>query len=192
MGRGFEGDVRDFIYLGENMAKDKKVNLEQEVREALATFKEVSRKFKSGRHDDSNQEMIDPRPMSAAIKYRRPPTLQEQMEAFVRSAELRRFAEASGVETFDEANDFEVDDFDDPLERFFNTPTPWEETRIGQFEEDAEAIRKKVDEMVNSARERKAKYENEQRELSELRKKVNKKPKGGTPPAGEDDEDFES
>lgn len=171
------------------MAK-KNSTIVDDVKEALDHFERTVSKFKSGRHNEENAEVIDPRPMAVSVKYRRPPTLEEQMQSFVRSAELRRFAEAVGVETFDEANDFEMDDINDPLERFFSTPTPWEENTFGQFEEDANAIRKKVDDMVADAKKRKA-------EADELAKKAErqaiidearKKPKGGNPPAGDEDD----
>lgn len=168
----------------------KSSDLVRNVEAALEHFNEVKRKFKSKRHDENNMEVIDPRPMAIAVKYQRPPTLKEQLESFVRSAELRRLAEAEGVETFDEANDFDDPYNSDPLERFFNTPTPWEEGTFGQFEQDANDIRERVDTMVADAKKRREQYELDQKEL-EAHRKASKKPKGGTPPAGDPFEEGE-
>lgn len=66
-------------------------------------------------------ETPDPVPMAPPIGYNPQPSLFEQVRAMVQSEHLRREAEAAGYESFEEADDFEIDD--DPVD-----PTiPYEE-----------------------------------------------------------------
>lgn len=57
---------------------------------------------------------------AATVSFHRPPTLAEQVARLVRSHEMDRFAESQGMETFEEADDFEIDD--DP----FDPSSPYE------------------------------------------------------------------
>lgn len=69
-------------------------------------------------------EIPDPIPVEVPIQWRRPPTLQEQIKAFVRR-ELSMQAAEEGHETFEEADDFDVgDDFDpsSPYEEIYDPP----------------------------------------------------------------------
>lgn len=66
--------------------------------------------------DEYGRELPDPIPAALPIGFKRQPTLQETIKRLVRS-EISREADENGQETFDEADDFEVDD--DPLP---NTP----------------------------------------------------------------------
>jgi len=60
-------------------------------------------------------EVPNPIPHELAHKDFRPPTLREQIQTAIRS-EFSIQAEANGLDTFEEANDFELDDEDaDPL-----------------------------------------------------------------------------
>lgn len=61
----------------------------------------------------------------------RQPTQFEMMKALI--AHEEREAARRGEETFREANDFNVEDDPDPLERFFSQETPYEEA--GEFME---------------------------------------------------------
>jgi len=61
----------------------------------------------------------------------RQPTQFEMMKALIDHEE--REAARNGQETFREANDFDVEDDPDPLERFFSQETPYEEA--GEFME---------------------------------------------------------
>lgn len=71
-------------------------------------------KFNSRGH-----EILDPTPVEMPLQWSRPPTLQEQIKAFVRR-ELSEQAAAAGAETFDEADDFDIED--DPID----PSSPWE------------------------------------------------------------------
>lgn len=65
-------------------------------------------------------EITDPTPMAPPVGYKKQPSIWEQQRALIRS-ELSRRAEEHGLETFEEADDFEVGDDFDPS-------TPYEET----------------------------------------------------------------
>lgn len=63
----------------------------------------------SVRLDESGKEIPDPTPVEWPLGLSRPLSLQDEIKRFVRS-ELSRAAAADGFESFEEANDFEVDD----------------------------------------------------------------------------------
>ena len=64
-------------------------------------------------------EIPDPVPMEPPLGYRRQPSLMEQVREMVRSEQLRREVESAGMETFEESEDFDVEDYD--------PRSPWEE-----------------------------------------------------------------
>lgn len=66
------------------------------------------------------KEYPDPVPMAPPIGYNTPPDLMQMIRSMVRSEEIRRAQDAAGVETFEEADDFDIDD--DPLDEL----TPYE------------------------------------------------------------------
>lgn len=63
--------------------------------------------------NERGHEILDPTPVEMPMQWKRPPTLQEQIKAFVRR-ELSEQAAAAGAETFEEADDFDIED--DPLD----------------------------------------------------------------------------
>lgn len=63
---------------------------------------------------------MDPTPMAIPAGFKRPPTLAEQVQRLVRGA-LSQAAAEKGLETFEEANDFDIPD--DPVD----PSTPFEE-----------------------------------------------------------------
>lgn len=63
--------------------------------------------------DAKGREIPNPIPAEIPLNFRRPPTLQEQIKMYVRR-ELSMQAADDGHETFEEADDFEVDDDYDP------------------------------------------------------------------------------
>lgn len=57
-------------------------------------------------------EPVDSKPMAIPVGFRRPPTLQEQVQRLIRN-EASRYALENGMESFEDADDFEVgDDFE--------------------------------------------------------------------------------
>lgn len=63
-------------------------------------------------------EEVDPEPIELPLRYKHPPTITEQIKRHVETA-LSRHALEQGFESFEEAEDFDVDDDFDPS-------SPWE------------------------------------------------------------------
>lgn len=64
------------------------------------------------KYDKEGNEIPDNTPVEVPLGYRTPPTLEQRMQAMIRSEAMAQYARAQGAETFDEANDFDVDDED--------------------------------------------------------------------------------
>lgn len=81
------------------------------------------------------QLVPDPTPIAPPIGYKREQPLFEKIRDMVRSAQLQEDLNKAGYETFEEADDFEVGDWDprSPYEEFFE-PTPVNELRRRQAE----------------------------------------------------------
>lgn len=88
-----------------------------------------------GKFEDGS-EHPDPVPLAPPIGYVEQPNLWEQMRAMIRSEQLKQLAEAAGAETFEEADDFDVEDEIEP-----NSPYEMEEI----FEPDIPANAKDTD-----------------------------------------------
>lgn len=73
------------------------------------------------RQDAHGHEILDPTPVAIPAGFKRPETLAEQVARLVRSERWKQDMEAAGVETFEESEDFDVDD------EFFDPSTPYEE-----------------------------------------------------------------
>jgi len=59
---------------------------------------------------DTGHPVPDPTPMAPPIGYKKQPSMVEIVREMVRSERLRQEAMAAGHETFEEADDFDVDD----------------------------------------------------------------------------------
>lgn len=71
--------------------------------------------------NEKGQEVPDPRPIEIPAGFKRPETLAEQVRRLVRSEALALEAQNAGMETFEEAEDFEIDD------DMFDPSSPFEE-----------------------------------------------------------------
>lgn len=60
--------------------------------------------------DTDGREIPDPVPIAPPIGWFKQPSMFDQVRDMVRSEHLRLYAEAQGAESFEEANDFEVED----------------------------------------------------------------------------------
>lgn len=96
-------------------------------------------------------ETLDPRPVEIPAGFKRPDTLAEQVQRLVRN-EFSEMASAQGFETFEEADDFDVEDDDEidvntPFEVEFD-PVLGREVTPADFAdaEKAEYIRKRYEE----------------------------------------------
>lgn len=86
----------------------------------------------------------DPTPMAPPLGYRPQPSLRDQIREMILSERLRVEAEAAGAETFEEADDFEVEDFDphSPYEVNFDPVEELRSRRRWEAEVRAEADRR--------------------------------------------------
>lgn len=97
-------------------------------------------------YNDKNEEIPDARPVALHVKFERPIPLGERMQALIRSELLARDAEAQGLETFDEADDFVVGEDElpgTPYEDDFDPGNPGviarhQEIKAGQVEDVSE------------------------------------------------------
>lgn len=74
-------------------------------------------------HPDGRLENFQP-PVAPPVGYQRTVPLHLQIREMVRSEALRMAAEAAGAETFEEADDFDVDDDFDPTTPYENDFDP--------------------------------------------------------------------
>lgn len=73
-------------------------------------------------HRGSYYEDPDPTPFSASVNVRPKESLEERMRRMIRD-EMSYQAEQQGMESFEEADDFDVDDEGDPVSMY---EIPWE------------------------------------------------------------------
>lgn len=74
--------------------------------------------------EDGRKEMGDPTPIAPPVGMTRPLTTEERFRRIIRSEHLARIADAQGADTFEEAEDFDIDD--DPVPPL----TPYEEALL--------------------------------------------------------------
>lgn len=85
------------------------------------------RKLSLKRQTVDGAEVPSDVPIAPPVGYKKQPTMVEHIRNMVRSEQLRIAAEAAGAETFEEADDFDIDDDLEPIsayefERFFEPP----------------------------------------------------------------------
>lgn len=79
---------------------------------------------KLGLREGTRTEENSGKQLAMPVGMKRPPTLAEQVARLVRSHDLARAAAAEGFETFEEADDFDIDD--NPADVIFPVVTPYE------------------------------------------------------------------
>lgn len=112
--------------------------------------------------DEHGHEIVSNVPMAPPVGYKKEPSVSDRIREMVKSEMLRREVEAAGLETLEEADDFEIPD--DPVD----PSTPFE----AHFDPTPEVERLTEEEW--EAREKKRYTEDEYKKLRETR----------TPPAG--------
>lgn len=70
--------------------------------------------------DKSGREKVDPVPVAPPVGYKKQPSMVELVRDMIKSEKLRQEAESAGMESFEDADDFDVEDDYDPT-------TPYEE-----------------------------------------------------------------
>lgn len=68
-------------------------------------------------YNELGEEVPDPRPVALPVGFTRPRSLQETMQHLLRNEEVRRALDAHGMDTFEEADDFAVEDDVDDITR---------------------------------------------------------------------------
>lgn len=72
-------------------------------------------------HNEKGEEILDQTPAAIPLHLKRPMTLNERIAQLTRQ-ELSQVARDNGLETFDEADDFDTEDEENP-----DPHSPWEE-----------------------------------------------------------------
>lgn len=88
------------------------------------------------------QEILDPTPVAPPVGYKRQPTMVDHIRAMVASERLAQFAAEAGAETFEEADDFDVDDdpeISTPYEVYESEPVQELRRKLAAAEKDAAA-----------------------------------------------------
>lgn len=67
------------------------------------------------RRDGRGRELLDPVPVAPPVGWFKQPSMFDQVRDMVRGEHLRIYAESQGAETFDDANDFDVEDDMHPI-----------------------------------------------------------------------------
>lgn len=67
--------------------------------------------------NERGHEVPDPTPVAMPVGFERPPSMIEMIRMHIRR-ELSEHAQSQGAETFEEAEDFEIEDEDIPLTRY--------------------------------------------------------------------------
>lgn len=76
------------------------------------------------RQTPDGREIPNSTPMEPPIGYKKTPSIFDQVRAMVRSDKLKQEALAAGMETFDEADDFDLDEDEDPHSKYENDFDP--------------------------------------------------------------------
>ena len=80
----------------------------------------------------NSAEKVDPTPVEVPAEMVRPPTLKEELQRYVRYY-VSRDAESRGLESFEEFNDFEVDDEDPDWSSEYEMSEMQEDSDFGEF-----------------------------------------------------------
>lgn len=98
------------------------------LKAALKSLVDIARANPKGRrYDELGRYYPDPTPIAPPVGYVRSPTIAEQIRTMVRSEAVRQHADQQGMDTFEEADDFNIGDDYDPT-------SPWEENFAGEFD----------------------------------------------------------
>nr|QJB20639.1 MAG: hypothetical protein [Microvirus sp.] len=74
--------------------------------------------------DEEGREVLDDTPLAPPVGFTEQPSMAEYIRMMVQSERLRQEAEEAGMETFEESEDFDVDDDFDPTTPYENDFDP--------------------------------------------------------------------
>lgn len=105
------------------------------------------------KHDERGWEIPDPKPLSIPSGFKRPETLSEQVQRLIRHG-LSDIAASQGFETFEDADDFDVEDEHldpaTPYEAEFD-PVLGRDLTAAEFKERADFYMRKYQEAADQA-----------------------------------------
>lgn len=93
------------------------------------TVEHYKAKLKGLKQTLDGSEIPDPTPMAPPVGYIKQPSMVDNIRNLIRSERLRQDAETAGAETFDEADDFDIEDDPEPISQYdyepeFDPPLP--------------------------------------------------------------------
>lgn len=91
------------------------------VKEKVKKFSEWARGVCA--YNEKGEEILDPRPLEVPVGFEKPASLEELVRLFM-SGEVQRQLSDGGVESFEDADDFDVED-EEELE------APWQDGQLG-------------------------------------------------------------
>lgn len=126
-------------------------------------------------------EKVDPTPVAIPVGFHRPPTLAEQVARLVKSERWNYEMARQGHETFEEANDFDIDDEFGGVDRSipFEDGSPYEEKYQGQFEDEVR-MESRHFEQSGKVRTRKASPPRQGKQAGKEAKKDDDAPEGSS------------
>lgn len=101
-------------------------SLDKRNREVVVEGGEVLR---APTHDDLGRELPDPVPLAPPIGFVNQPSMFDVMRDMIRGEALKAYAESTGSETFEEAQDFDVEDDMFPQSSFEGEFDPMEDLK---------------------------------------------------------------
>lgn len=115
-------------------------------------------------YNDKGEEIPDPTPLEPPVDFERPLPLAEEIRRLVRSQAIITDLDRAGIETFDEADDFDVDDDQadptSPWEENFDHGKVWtreQEIRAGIVQQpDIKKAKEDIEAFQNASRKRQA------------------------------------
>lgn len=98
-------------------------------KKLLSKLDDYKAKMKARRLTGDGREILGGTPIAPPVGYVKSESLVERMRAMIRSEELAKAARESGFDTFEEADDFDVEDEEFPMSEY-----EFEETFDPKFE----------------------------------------------------------
>lgn len=110
-------------------------------------------------YNDKGEEIPDSRPTEIAINFKAPPALSDRIDQLVRNSLIQQELHNAGMETFAEADDFDMEDLDpsSPYEESFDpmhTTAREQEIRAGFVEEIPREVIEKARELIAKSRKK--------------------------------------
>lgn len=92
------------------------------IKEKVKKFLSSAENYKN-KYNEKGEEIMDPRPLSSRVGLKQPETLAQQIARILHSERAKEYAKSQGRETFEEADDFDVEDdieMNSPYEQHFD------------------------------------------------------------------------